>query len=436
MWEQIRSNRRKSMVLVFGMALLLVGLGFVIGEAIEPGLGVLGVLGAGVIWFVLTLVAYFQGDSIMLASVGAQRIEKKDHPRLFNIVEEMTIASGLGKMPAIYIIDEQAPNAFAIGRNPDKASVAITSGLLKRLNRDQLQGVMAHEIAHIQNRDVLFMTLLGVMLGAIVIISQVFLRGMFYSSMAGGRRYQSGGRGRGGGQAQAVMMIVALVLAILAPIIARMLYLASSRKREYLADASAAVYTRYPEGLAQALEAISGQPGKMEKVNSAVAPMFIINPLQKMSARGLFSTHPPVEERVKALRSMGGRVSFEAYQRALEQATGKKTRLPKSALAGEAQAAREASAEDADPKEARHRTREAGDLLRKVNQFVFLSCACGLRMKLPPDYKGDHVECPRCNRNVPVPKEQLAAAAAVGGVMSKGKQGDHREGKRRSSKRK
>ena len=423
------------MALVVCMALLLVGLGFVIGEAIEPGLGVLGVIGAGVLWFILTIVAYFQGDSIMLASVGARKIEKKDHPRLFNIVEEMTIASGLGKMPNVYIIEEQAPNAFAIGRNPDKASVAITTGLLKRLNRDQLQGVMAHEIAHIQNRDVLFMTLLGVMLGAIVIISQVFLRGMFYSSMAGGRRYQAGGggRGRGGGnQAQAIMMIVAIVLAILAPILARLLYLASSRKREYLADASAAVYTRYPEGLAQALEVISKQPSKMEKVNSAVAPMFIVNPLQKMSARGLFSTHPPTEERIKALRSMGGRVSYEAYQRALEQTTGGKARLPASALAGEAQEAREASPEDAGPKEARHRAREAGDLLRKVNQYVFLACACGLRMKLPPDFKDNHVDCPRCHRNVAVPKEQLAAAAAIGGAMDA--QGRKSKGEQRQSK--
>ncbi|MFC1736920.1 M48 family metalloprotease, partial [Candidatus Hydrogenedentota bacterium] len=182
MWEQIRSNRRKSVALVFVMALLLLVLGYVAGEAIIPGGGLVGLAAAFVIWMVMTTVTYFQGDNILLAVAGAKKIEHADHPQLFNVVEEMCIASGQAKVPAVYIIDDMGLNAFATGRNPDRSAVAVTAGLLGALNRDELQGVIAHEMSHIINRDVLFMTMVGVMVGSIILIADVFLRTMFYSS--------------------------------------------------------------------------------------------------------------------------------------------------------------------------------------------------------------------------------------------------------------
>ncbi len=413
------------MFLVFLMALLLVTLGYVVGEAMGRGGGYVGLLIAVAIWTILGLVAYFQGHQVALRSAGAKKIQKEDHPRLYNIVEEMTIASGLGKIPEVYVIDSPALNAFAAGRNPDNAVVAVTAGLLRRLNRDQLQGVIAHEIAHIKNRDILFMTLMGVMAGAIVIFCETMLRVFFYSSagrMSSGPPRGGGGGGRGGGHP--IMMIAAVVLIILAPILSRLLYLASSRKREYLADATAAVYTRYPEGLASALEAIKRDVQPMNQVNSAVAPMFIKNPLQKVSARGLFSTHPPLDDRIGILRSMGGAASFNAYQEAWKKVGGKRAgALPASALAGDQDAGvREASPLAQDKAEARHQSREAGDALRKANNFLFLACVCGLRVKIPPDFKKKEIECPRCHRNVAVPLAQMAAAGVVADAVS-GKKG-------------
>lgn len=209
----------------------------------------------------------------------------------------------------------------------------MTTGLLTRLDRDQLQGVIAHEMSHVINRDVLFMTMVGVLVGSIVMISDAFLRGMFRSSP---RRYSSSSKRDGGGQGQALMLIVALVLAILAPFLAQLVYLAASRRREYLADANAAVLTRYPDGLAQALEIIAADPEPLAKTNRATAPMYIVSPLAAHGGEGssLFSTHPPTSERIRILRSMAGAASFAEYQRAWEKASdGKPGRLPASALA-------------------------------------------------------------------------------------------------------
>ena len=443
MWEQIRSNKRKSVVLVVGMALLLMALGFIIGLALIPpaggnsagsggagGLtlnpvgGVLGLLAAFVIWSGMSLTAYFSGGKILLAASGAKRIEKKDHPQLYNVVEEMAIASGMGKLPDIYIIDDMALNAFATGRSPDNSAVAVTAGLLGKLNRDQLQGVIAHEMSHVVNRDVLFMTMIGVMVGSIVIISHVFLRGLFYG---GARRRGRNTSSKGGGQAQAIMMIVAVVLAILAPILARLIYLAASRKREYLADASAAVLTRYPEGLASALEVISGDTQPLASANKATAPMFIANPFKKAKLSALSSTHPPIAQRIQVLRSIGGSVSYGAYQQAWKQIAGKKAgALPASALADQKELqARAAAPETAAKKNPREQMRQATDILRKANDYLFLSCLCGLRIKLPPEFKHDHVKCPRCSRDVSMPVAQMAAMRealqAAGGASAAGR---------------
>jgi heat shock protein HtpX len=212
-----------------------------LGVAIfDSGIG--GLIIALLVWAVLNLIAYFDGDNILLSISGAKKINYDDHPRLYNIVEEVKIASGLERMPDIYIIDDPALNAFATGRDPNRASVAITSGLLQKLNRDELQGVIAHEISHIKSRDVLLMAFCSILLGAIVILAWYVSRIMFYGGM-GSRRGS-----RGGGRGQVIILAVAIVMMILAPIIAQLIYFAISRRREYLADASGALYTRYPGG--------------------------------------------------------------------------------------------------------------------------------------------------------------------------------------------
>lgn len=436
MWELIRANKRRSTVLLFFMLALMMALGFGIGSALVPSIAVTsfegdwaepryafdptgGFIGMGVafvIWMVQALIAYFQGGQILLAVSHARPIEKEDHPQLFNVVEEMTIAARLPRMPKIYIIDDMAMNAFATGRNPKNAAVAITAGLLGRLNRDQLQGVMAHEIGHIKNQDILFMTMIGIMLGTIVMLSEIFLRSLWYGG-GRSRRYRSDSRGGGG--AQAVIMVIVILLAILAPILAQLIYFACSRRREYLADASAAVYTRYPEGLASALELLAMDTRKLDAANRATAPMYIKNPFDTGSmALGLSSTHPPIGQRIRILRSLAGGVSFAQYQLAWQKEGGRRAAsVPKSALREAAVPIRKPSPEEP-AANARRQMREAGDLLRKVNQFLFLACTCGMRLKLPPEFKQPHVQCPRCKRTLEVPLAQLATLGAVSATLS------------------
>jgi len=418
-WEQIRANKRKSVVLVTIMAVLLMVLGYVAGEALIPGGGgILGVAAAMLIWLCLSLTAYFGGSRILMASSKAHKIEKHDHPQLYNVVEEMTIASGLGTMPQIFVIDDMALNAFATGRSPDKAAVAVTAGLLAKLNRDQLQGVIAHEMSHIHNRDVLFMTMIGVMVGSIVILADVFLRAMWFS---GGGRRRSRYSSKSGGQAQLILMVVALVMAVLAPMLAQIIYFAASRRREYLADAGAAMLTRYPEGLASALETISTDTAPLRSANRTTAPMYIANPIKKRSISGLTSTHPPIEERIRILRSIGGTVSYGAYQQAWQQVGGKTAgALPASALSSTAQTkVREPHPEPAARPDPRRQMRQATDVLRKANRFLFMSCVCGLQLKIPPDFKHDHVKCPRCGRDVALPVAQIAVLDQVTDAVAK-----------------
>jgi len=422
MWEAIRANKRKSAVLVVIMAVLLVVLGFVIGAAWFGQEGALiGVMVATVIWVVMTLITLTQGDSILLAVSGARKIKKEDHPQLFNVVEEMQIAAGLDKMPDVYIIDDLSPNAFAAGRSPKKAAIAVTSGLLAKLNRDQLEGGIAHEMSHIVNRDVLFMTVIGIMVGSIAIISEVFLRSLWFGAGRGSRRSRSSSEG---GQAQLILVIVAVVLAILAPVVAHIIYFACSRRREYLADANSAVLTRYPEGLASALEVISRDHAPSTSANKVTAPMYIANPQNKMSASGWGSTHPPIKERIKILRRMAGGtgVSFEGYQNAWRSVAGKAAgALPASALAGSSEKAiRKPSSEALESKDPREKMRAVGDVLLNTRNFLFLTCACGLRIKLPPEFKKDTVNCPRCHAKLAVPVAELAAAAALGGTVAAG----------------
>ncbi|MFC1794039.1 M48 family metallopeptidase [Planctomycetota bacterium] len=410
MWELIRANKRNSILLMVLMASVLLLLGFIIGMAFfgQEG-GMFGLMIATAIWLVLTLISLSSGDQILLAASRAKLVTHEVHPQLFNVVEEMKIAAGLPTMPKIYIINDPAPNAFATGRNPKNASVAVTAGLLARLNRDELQGVIAHEMSHIVHRDILFVTLAGIMLGSIVLLSQVFLRGMFYSSMGGSRRRYSSG-GKGGGQAQIVMLVIAIVAAIVAPMMAYLLYFALSRRREYLADAGAARLTRYPEGLASALEKIAGDPSpQLAVVNKVTAPMYIVNPFKKkkqMKLSDLTSTHPPISERIKILRNMSQGASFKQYSDAFTNVTHHKTVVPVAALSEKEDVAlRQAGAEATKKDRADKQTRQVGDIMRRVNQFIFLTCACGLKLKIPPNFKGNNVKCPRCNKILDLPRK-------------------------------
>jgi heat shock protein HtpX len=298
-------------------------------------------------------------------------------------------------MPKVYIINDPAPNAFATGRSPETASVAVTAGLLAKLNRDELQGVIAHEMSHILHRDILFVTLAGVMLGSIVLLSQVFLRGMFYSS--GSRRYSSRSSS-GGGQTQIVLIIIAIVAAILAPILAQVLYFALSRRREYLADAGGARLSRYPEGLASALEKIAGTDVSMEAANKVTAPMYIANPFRGKQAVNLYSTHPPIEERIRILRNMHHGAAFTDYEKSYSDVTGQHV-IPASALkeAGQVEV-RQAGTAEARAESAKKQLRQVGDIMRRVNSFAFLACACGLKMKIPPNFKANQIKCPRCGK--------------------------------------
>jgi heat shock protein HtpX len=322
---------------------------------------------------------------------------------LFNVVEEMKIAAGLPKMPKIYIINDPAPNAFATGRNPENASIAVTAGLLAKLNRDELQGVIAHEMSHILHRDILYVTLAGVMLGAIVMLSQVFLRGAMRGSMMGSSRRYSADR-RGGGQAELVMGLIAIVVSVLAPFMAQLLYYALSRRRETMADAGSARLTRYPEGLASALEKIANDHSpQLAAVNQATAPLYIANPYKpkgSWSLADLTRTHPPISERIRVLRSMGNGASYADYAQAFEQVTHRRLGVaaPQEQIPLRGP---QAPAAQADPRPAQH---QVGDIMRKVNGFAFVTCECGLAIKVPPTFKSPTLACPRCGRTLEVPK--------------------------------
>lgn len=305
--DRIGVNRRNSVFLILLFLVFAIVLGYVIGYAWigDPVGALFGLVVAFALGTVSGLVSYYAGDKMVLAASRAKEVTHEDSPRLFNVVEEMTIAGGL-PMPKVYIIEDSAPNAFATGRDPEHASVAVTRGLLEKLDRDELQGVVAHEMAHVGNYDIRYAMLVGILVGTTVLISDFFLRGLWFG---GGR---GGGRREGGGQIQIIMMIVAIVLAILAPLFARLLQMSISRQREYLADATAVRLTRNPDGLADALRKISGDREVLEVANRATAHLYIVNPVKgfEKRAKGLFSTHPPIEERIKLLRAMetGGTV--------------------------------------------------------------------------------------------------------------------------------
>ncbi|PIZ71456.1 zinc metalloprotease HtpX [Candidatus Peregrinibacteria bacterium CG_4_10_14_0_2_um_filter_43_11] len=300
MYNQITQNKRNTSILLITFVLFF-GLfgytyGYVQGGTQEAGIGALGIF--GIIAIIYAMVSYYSSGKLTLAIAHAKEIEKKDHFELFTTVENLTITAGI-PTPKIYLIDDTALNAFATGRDPNHAAVAITKGLLDQLNKSELQGVMAHELSHIKNYDIRLQSITVALIGLIAMLSDVFLRSMFY----GGQR-RSRNNGKGGG----ILILVGFALAILSPIIAKIMNLAISRQREYLADASGAMLTRYPEGLARALEKIAADTEPLEVANKATAHLYIENPLRNEQGmkwmNSLFSTHPDVRERIKRLRGM------------------------------------------------------------------------------------------------------------------------------------
>lgn len=401
MWELIQANRRKSIFIFFGMGLLLLLIGYVFGSFYNPESGgYIGLFFAIILWTVLSTISYFAGSKIILGISGAKEVTKEIHPQLFNVVEEMRIAANLPNQPKIYIISDAAPNAFATGIKPEKSAIAVTAGLLGQLNRDELQGVVAHEMSHILNRDVLLMTFAGMMLGAITLMADIFTRSLWFGGS--GSRYKSRSSNKGGGQGQIIILVLAVVLAILGPIMAQLLYFAISRKREYLADASAVRLTRYPEGLASALEKISASHLDLKTANTVTAPMYIINPLKKkgMQIADITSTHPPITERIRILRAISQGVDYSNYQAAFNQIKGTRSPvIPISGLSDKSNlSVRKPESSVGLNDETLNTKREVGDLMMKLNEYKFINCTCGLKLKIPPQFNNDKITCPRCGR--------------------------------------
>ncbi len=304
------ANRRKSLLLLISVGILLGAFGFAAGFA-WTGEPFGGLIFTGIAVIIATFIgmgSYFSGDKIVLAASKAKPVTQDSHPQLMNIVREMSLAANI-PMPAVYTIDDSALNAFATGRNPEHASIAVTTGLLDRLDREELQGVIAHELAHVRNLDIRFALLLGVLVGGIALAADFFLRMTFWGAMTGGGRRRGGSRGSGSGGAgaiQLVLLAVAVILAIIAPIAARLVQLSVSRQREYLADATAVEFTRNPIGLENALWKIGTDREPLEVANRSTQHMYIANPIKKFEARSssLWSTHPPLDDRINRLRGL------------------------------------------------------------------------------------------------------------------------------------
>ena len=294
LYTQAESNIRKTWLLLIAFLIFIIALGWLFSYLLDNSIFLIL---AVAIAFLQSFFAYWYSDKIVLAMTKAKPIEKKDNPELYRIVENLCIAAGL-PLPKIYIIREQQPNAFATGRDQNRAVIAVTQGLLEKLERPELEGVIAHELSHIGNKDMLLGTVIVILIGIIALISNWFLRISFWGGTRRDSRNSSG----------LILMILGIIAAILAPIAATLIRFAISRKREFLADASGALLTRYPEGLAKALEKISADPNPMRAANNSTAHLFIASPFRGKQSKSwftkLFMTHPPVEERISALRGM------------------------------------------------------------------------------------------------------------------------------------
>ncbi len=294
-FNETRNNMIKSWFLIFFFVVLISFLGVAFG--VYMGNIYFGVVLAMIVAIIYSLIGYYSGDSMILKMSGAKPVTKQEYPYLYHTIEGLAVSAGI-PTPKAYVIDDSAMNAFATGRDPKNASITVTTGLLKVMNRQELEGVIAHEMSHIKNYDIRFMMLTAVLVGIVTLLSDFMLRSFLW----GGKS-----RDRNSGQLGVIMIVVGLLLAILAPIIGQLIKLAISRKREYMADSSGATLTRYPPGLASALEKISKDPDPLvDKANKATAHLFISTPFRKRSGfvEGLFSTHPPIQERIRRLQQM------------------------------------------------------------------------------------------------------------------------------------
>ena len=309
-FNQIAENKRKSFLLSLIVVALFAALGFSIGVAAtgEWSGGIFVTVIALLVGGGLALGSYFGGDALVLKVSGAREVDATTAPQLMNVVQELAIAANV-PMPKVYIIDDTAPNAFATGRDPKHASVAITTGLLEKLDREELQGVIAHELSHVRNFDIRFAMIVGVLVGSIALLADFFLRFTFW----GGGRRDRDRDGGGSGGLQIIFLVLAIVLSIVAPIVARFVQLAVNRQREYLADASSVELTRNPYGLERALAKISADPEVLEVANRATQHMYFTNPIKKFEERskGLFSTHPATVDRINRLRELTGEKPLE-----------------------------------------------------------------------------------------------------------------------------
>jgi heat shock protein HtpX len=305
-YDAIAANRRRTNLLIASFVLLVAGVTGVLGLYVGGDVIVSGIV-AGVgaaIAVLIALLVYRKGSDVVMAISHAREVSRSEQPELHRVIENLCIGAGL-PMPKVYVIEDSAPNAFATGRDPQHAAVAITTGLLDKLEPLELEGVMAHELSHIRNLDTRIMVVTAVLVGFIVLLSDVMLRSLWFG---GARRSRS--RNQGGNAGQAIVLVLVLVTVVLAPLLARIIRLSISRQREYLADASAALLTRYPEGLASALEKLEADTEPLEAANKATEHLYIVNPLKghESALNGLFHTHPPIDERVARLRAMSGRV--------------------------------------------------------------------------------------------------------------------------------
>ena len=303
MYEQIAANRRKTILLLLVAFALLGAVGYAIG--LIYGTGWVGLAIAVGVALLLQLAAYFSGDKLVLRSARARAVTPDEEPRLHNIVEGLAIAAGVPK-PNVYIVPEQAPNAFATGRDPEHSSIAVTQGLIDTMNRVELEGVIGHEMSHVVDRDILYGTIVATVIGALVLISEFFMRSWWWGGFGGRRSNRDSG---GGGGIELVVFAIGFALLILAPIFGQLIQLAVSRNREYLADAQGAMLTRYPPGLISALKKIKDAPHAMRSANNATAHLWLEQPSRVQGERTgklerLFSTHPPIDERIRRLEEM------------------------------------------------------------------------------------------------------------------------------------
>ena len=411
MWEVIESNKRKSIFVLIALIILLGVFGASIGATCSEDpkdMLYTAAFGALIMWIAFPIVFYFNlsFNTKPSKSSGAYEITKANNPKLYNILEEMTIASGLEKTPRMYILDTDALNAYACGASLKNAVVVVTKGLVERLNRDELQGVIAHEISHIVNRDIVYMICAGTIVVIITCVARGLLRGMTRS-----RRSSSKGSGAG------MALIILLIVLILSPILSQMFYMFLSRKREYLADACAAQFTRYPKGLADALykissEAVFADKDFVKQTNPLVAASYIVPFDKKKTGDGLFSTHPLTENRIKILMKMAG-ADYRSYNDAYRNVTGKSGVIPNGELqkaeriqikgANEllvvgtlALQAAETVAQKPDINAEIKKHRECEDMMWNLAKYTTVHCSCGTKLKIPECYKGQEIICPHC----------------------------------------